>query len=244
MNAAEIIVAVEKAGATLRVEGNSLVASNASKLAPAIKAAIRENKPQIIAALAKPVCAVCGAPDDLWHLDAPSGPVLVHKECVRFSPKGSTVEPSTAYEAISAEPSGATCSLSIIELPAAERYRKTFALLQVRCPSLIAIKRWQQCVEDGKRFLAKWGEQAEVLNWSSRDLFGLASIPDKPHRSYNRLSRYDATGLCWLLEGKKVIAITKSTATIKNVITGNVTVFRKHNKPALGPPSDSLDDFK
>src|SRR6516165_11047808 len=49
--AAEIIDAVRQVGATLRVEGVSLVASNASRIAPAIKAAIRENKPQIISAL-------------------------------------------------------------------------------------------------------------------------------------------------------------------------------------------------
>jgi len=76
----------------------------------------------------------------------------------------------------------------------------------------------------------------------SADLFGLASIPDNPHPSYSRLSRYDATGLVWLLEGKTVIALTTDTATLKNMITGNVTVFRKSNRPALGPVGDSLDD--
>jgi hypothetical protein len=28
-----------------------------------------------------------------------------------------------------------------------------------------------------------------------------------------------------------------------NSATGNVTVYRKNNKPALGPAGDSLDDF-
>ena len=51
MNAAEILTAVREAGAALRVEGGSLVASNASRLPPEIKTAIRENKPQIITAL-------------------------------------------------------------------------------------------------------------------------------------------------------------------------------------------------
>jgi hypothetical protein len=58
MNAAEVLVAVQKAGASLRVEGDSLVASNASRIAPAIKAAIREHKPEIIAALSRPACKV------------------------------------------------------------------------------------------------------------------------------------------------------------------------------------------
>jgi hypothetical protein len=50
------------------------------------------------------------------------------------------------------------------------------------------------------------------------------------------LSRYDATGLCWLLQGRPVVALTESTAAIESA-TGNVTRYRKLNKPALGPPS-------
>jgi len=34
-----------------------------------------------------------------------------------------------------------------------------------------------------------------------------------------------------------------ATASIKGA-TGNITVYRKHNKPALGPVGDSLEDFK
>jgi hypothetical protein len=49
--------------------------------------------------------------------------------------------------------------------------------------------------------------------------------------------------LIWLLEGKEVIALTSDSATIRNSLTGNVTVYRKDNKPALGPLGDSLDDF-
>src|SRR5262249_22912064 len=67
MNATDILNAVQQAGAALRVEGDSLVASNASRLAPELKAAIRQNKPQLITALARPVCAVCGATGHLGH---------------------------------------------------------------------------------------------------------------------------------------------------------------------------------
>jgi hypothetical protein len=35
-----------------------------------------------------------------------------------------------------------------------------------------------------------------------------------------------------------------SDGTIRNPRTGNVTVFRKNNRPVLGPLGDSLDDFK
>jgi hypothetical protein len=74
-------------------------------------------------------------------------------------------------------------------------------------------------------------------------LFGLAPVPDNPHPSYRRLSRYDATGLVWLLEGRPVVALTADTAAIENP-TGNITTYRKHNKPALGPLGDSLEDLK
>jgi hypothetical protein len=194
MNAAEIFSAVQQVGAALRVEGDSLVASNASRIAPTIKAAIREHKPQLIAALIAP--------------------------------------------------SGLGCRVTIVEIPATGlRYRRTYAHLQLKPPAYIEETRWRQCVEDGKRFLMQWGQQAESLGWDSRDLFGLHTPPAKPHLSYSRLSRYDATGLCWLLQGREVLALTEATATIKNPISGSVTVYRRHNKPALGPLGDSLLDI-
>jgi hypothetical protein len=175
MNAAEILAAVRQAGAGLRAAGDSLVASNASRLPPELKAAIREHKPQIIAVLA-----------------------------------------------------------------AGLRYRRTFAALQLKPPDRVPEDRWQQAVEDGRAFLAKWGEQAEALGWTSADLFGLHTPPAKPHPSYSRLSRYDCTGLIWLLQGREVVALTADTATIRNPVTGTVTTYRRFNKPALGPVGDSL----
>src|SRR5262249_16718226 len=144
------------------------------------------------------LCSVCGAGGDLWHV----GDALVHQECAKFLPKPEPAEPTAAYRATSIRPDGLGCKVEIIGLPRAQRYRKTFAALQVKPPALIDIARWRQCVEDGKHFLAKWGEQAEALGWISADLFGLAPVPAKPHPSYRRLSRYDETGLCWLLQGR------------------------------------------
>src|SRR5262249_3139956 len=147
MRAAEILNAVREAGATLRVEGESLVASNASRIAPAIKAAIREHKPELIAVLAKPVCKACGAADDFWTLDTPAGDVLVHQECARFLRKPEPAEPSAAYEAVSADPDGTGCRVEIVELPQAQRYRRTFAHLQLKPPALVDVARWRQCIE-------------------------------------------------------------------------------------------------
>jgi hypothetical protein len=91
--------------------------------------------------------------------------------------------------------------------------------------------------------VATWGEQAVALGWTPRDLFGLHKPPDQPHPSYRRLSRYDETGLIWLLQGRPVAALTAATAAIENP-TGAITVYRRYDKPALGSVGDSLDDFQ
>ena len=123
------------------------------------------------------------------------------------------------------------------------RLGRTYAALAACSPEHVLADRWQQAVQDGRRFLAKWGEQAVALGWTPRDLFGLHKPPDQPHPSYRRLSRYDETGLIWLLQGRPVVALTAATAAIENP-TGAVTVYRRYDKPALGPVGDSLDDFQ
>jgi hypothetical protein len=120
--------------------------------------------------------------------------------------------------------------------------RNVFTALERRCPDHVEPDRWQRAVEDGRRFLAQWGEQAAALGWTAKDLFGLFPVPEKPHPTFNRLSRYDETGLCWLLEGRTVVALSSDTAVIRTA-TGATLKYRKDNKPALGPVGDSLDDF-
>jgi hypothetical protein len=116
-------------------------------------------------------------------------------------------------------------------------------VLDGSCPDYIDHDRWRQAVEDGRHFLSTWGEHAQTLGWTARALFGLHTPFEGPHPSYRRLSRYDATGLIWLLEGREVIAVTENTAAVRGT-SGSVTVYRKNNKPALGPVGDSLDDFR
>ena len=122
------------------------------------------------------------------------------------------------------------------------RFCRTLSALEARCPDLVPVNRWQLAVDDGRAFLARWADQAEALGWTARDLFGLQELPAKPHPSYSRLSRYDETGLIWLLQGREVVALTEATAAIQSA-AGAITVYRKHNKPALGHVGDSLDDL-
>jgi hypothetical protein len=88
--------------------------------------------------------------------------------------------------------------------PAPSVYARTVAALERQCPDHVAPDDWQQAIEDGRRFLARWGEQAAALGWTTQDLFGLHTKPDAPTPSYQRLSRYDETGLIWLLRGRSV----------------------------------------
>ena len=119
-------------------------------------------------------------------------------------------------------------------------YNGPFRALERRCPEFVEAVRWQQAVEDGRRFLASWGEQAHALGWTARELFGLHTAPERPAANYSRLSRYDETGLIWLLRGRAVIALTETTAAIQGATA--LLTYRKLNKPALGPLGDSLDD--
>jgi len=49
--------------------------------------------------------------------------------------------------------------------------------LERRCPEGVESGHWQRGVEDGRRFLWQWGEQAERLGWSEADIFGLPPTP-------------------------------------------------------------------
>jgi hypothetical protein len=120
--------------------------------------------------------------------------------------------------------------------------RPYLGALERRCPAYIDFADWQQAVEDGRVFVAKWGQQAEALGWTPNDVFGLHPVPGKPAANYRRLSRYDETGLIWLLRSRPVIALTETTAAIQSATA--VLIYRKLRKPPLGPVGDSFDDFE
>jgi hypothetical protein len=105
-------------------------------------------------------------------------------------------------------------------------YSRTLSALESGCPDLVPVARWQLALDDARVFLARWGEQAEALGWTAKDLFGLHTPPEKPHPSYSRLSRYDCTGLIWLLQSRPVVSITEATAAIENP-TGAITIYRR-----------------
>jgi hypothetical protein len=122
------------------------------------------------------------------------------------------------------------------------RYSHLISALKERCPEFAPSDRWQQAIRDAETFLGKWGEKAHVLGWTGQELFGLHPVPEHPSANYSRLSRYDETGLVWLLQGRPVVALTEESAAIQNA--SSILTYRKLNKPALGPLGDTLDDFR
>ena len=101
-----------------------------------------------------------------------------------------------------------------------------FAALERRCPDHIEAADWQHAVEDGRRFLLQWGEQAERLGWIESDAFGLPSVPANPHPSWRRLARVDRLGLVWLAHGRPVTSITAESATIATPGGGSLAFYR------------------
>ena len=116
-------------------------------------------------------------------------------------------------------------------------------VLDGSCPDYIETERWRRAVVDGRHFLSTWGEHAQALGWTARDLFGLHTPPENPHPSYRRLSRYDETGLIWLLQGCEVLALTAMTATIRRP-SGSTTTYRKSNTPTPSALGDGLDGLQ
>jgi hypothetical protein len=64
-------------------------------------------------------------------------------------------------------------SAPLIPFGRLSRFGRILSALEARCPDLVPIDRWQLAVQDGRRFLAQWGEQAQALGWTAKDLFGL-----------------------------------------------------------------------
>ena len=63
---------------------------------------------------------------------------------------------------------------------------RTLSELERWCPAYVVPARWRQAVRDGEGFLAGWGEQAEALGWTARDLFGLHEVPTRSHPAYQK----------------------------------------------------------
>jgi hypothetical protein len=111
----------------------------------------------------------------------------------------------------------------------ANPYASALAALRA-CPVYVPEDRWRQAIADATSFISEWGGQAQAFGWTARELFGLHTPPERPTANYRRLSRYDETGLIWLLRGRPVIALTETIAAIQ----GATAVLTQAQQTELG----------
>jgi hypothetical protein len=79
--------------------------------------------------------------------------------------------------------------------------------------------RWKTMAEDAGVFLERWGKTAYLLGWTVLDLFGVH--PTAP------AARFDVMGLIPILNGRRVVAITRDTATIR-APSGAILTYRRN----------------
>ena len=89
-------------------------------------------------------------------------------------------------------------------------------------PEGFAPPTWRQLVDDGGRFLDRWGCEAAELGWSVLDVFGVHPLAPAP--------RYDCMGLVPLIRGGEVIAISSDRATIQTG-TGALLTYLRRPRP-------------
>jgi hypothetical protein len=86
-------------------------------------------------------------------------------------------------------------------------------------PVGVPMARWQQFIDDcGRFFDSGWVNRAEALGWGPLDLFGCDR--ERP------LARYDHMGLLWIIQGRRLVALTADTATI-DTLTGSLQTYRR-----------------
>jgi hypothetical protein len=86
-------------------------------------------------------------------------------------------------------------------------------------PRDVPLPRWQLFIDDCGHFLRLgWANRAQVLGWGPLELFGC----DRKRP----LARYDHMGLLWIIQGRKLVALTADTATI-DTLTGSLQNYRR-----------------
>jgi hypothetical protein len=84
----------------------------------------------------------------------------------------------------------------------------------------VPLRRWQAFIDDVGRFLdSSWAENASALGWGPLDLFGC----DREQA----FARIDHAGLCWLINGNKLVALSGSAAVIETRTGARQTYRRK-----------------
>ncbi len=91
-----------------------------------------------------------------------------------------------------------------------------------RAPADVPLWRWLRFMDDCGRFVDEWAWRASRLGWTPLALFGCDRT--KP------FARLDRAGLLWLVEGRRILALTPETAAIE-ISGGKSLIYRR--KPYL-----------
>jgi hypothetical protein len=104
-------------------------------------------------------------------------------------------------------------------------WSEAFARLdRARPPDDVPERRWRRFIDDCGRFLDDgWATKAAALGWGPLDLFGC----DR-HRPFARI---DQLGLLWLLNGRRVVALTADTGIIETPDGGRLVYRRAPSGP-------------
>ncbi len=95
----------------------------------------------------------------------------------------------------------------------------------LRPPRDVPPSRWLRFIDDSGRFLDEgWAARAASFGWGPFDLFGCDR--ERP------FARIDRLGLLWLLNGRKLLALTAHTAIIETSRAGRLTYHRR--PPTIG----------
>ena len=107
-------------------------------------------------------------------------------------------------------------------------WAEALARFDPACPPCdIPPQRWLQFIDDCGMFLDDgWARCADRLGWEPLDLFGCDGA--KP------LARVNRAGLLWLLNGRKLLAITADAAAIGTATGGYLTFGRHARDPGGG----------
>ncbi len=101
-----------------------------------------------------------------------------------------------------------------------------------RPPADVPPQRWLLFIGDCGRFAHEWASRASQLGWTSVAVFGC-----DPIRPFARLDR---AGLLWVVEGRRIIALTTETAAIE-ISGGKRLSYRR--KPYLDSEAVAVWDL-
>ena len=208
MSAAEALKAARAAGIQLAIKDEDLVLEAPAPPSPVVIDLLRRHKTELVA-LMRPTTIGCTPKSPMV---APGTPVTVQKQ--HFQLEGETAAPWGEEEeeraAIAEHDGGAP--------PA---WAEALGRLDPVCPPCdIPPMRWLRLIDDCARFIDDgWAARAEALGWGPLDLFGCNR--DKP------FARISQAGLLWLLEGRKLLALTADTAAIATQSGGKLTFYRR-----------------